>query len=176
MRRLLSPLLTRFRRNETGVAAIEFAILLPIVLSLVFSIFEAGWIMTQSVMLDRAVSRTARALQIGDHTITYAQLKKNICAEALILSNCEASIRVEMIPIGSAADFPTTAASCVDRSVKIDPVTTYASGKSSELIFARACYVLDPLVPGLGLGLSLPKDASGGVRLTSSFAFVNEPV
>jgi len=54
-------------------------------------------------------------------------------------------------------------------------VTTYTGGQRSQIVFARACYVVDPLVPGLGYGLALPKDSTGGVRLTSRFAFVNEP-
>lgn len=166
----------RFARDDSGVAAIEFAILLPVVLALAFSIFEAGWIMAQSVMLDRAVSRSSRALQIGDRSISYADLKRSICREAVILRDCESALRVEMTAINTVSDFPTSQASCVDRSVKIDPVTSYSSGKSSELIFVRTCYVLDPIVPGMGLGLSLPKDGTGGVRLTTAFAFVNEPI
>jgi Flp pilus assembly protein TadG len=163
------------RRDRRGVAAIEFALLVPLVLSLLFSVFEAGWIMTQSIMLDRAFSRASRAVQIGGASMTYAQYKQRVCKEALVLADCETSLRLELTPINSASDFPTTAASCVDRSVAIDPVTTYSSGQTSQLIFARACFVVDPIVPGLGYGLSLPKDSTGAIRLTSSFAFVNEP-
>ena len=63
----------------------------------------------------------------------------------------------------------------ITRSVAIDPVTSYHSGQRSQLLFARACFVVDPLVPGLGYGMSLPKDATGAIRLTATFAFVNEP-
>jgi Flp pilus assembly protein TadG len=163
------------RRDRRGVAAIEFALLVPLVLSLLFSVFEAGWIMTQSIMLDRGFSRASRAVQIGGSSMTYAQYKRKVCDEALILSDCETSLRLELTPINSASDFPTTSASCVDRSVAIDPVTTYSSGQTSQLVFARACFVVDPIVPGLGYGLTLPKDSTGAIRLTSSFAFVNEP-
>lgn len=157
-----------------GTAAIEFAILAPIVFSLVFSTFEAGWIMTQSIMLDRAVSRSSRALQVGGASMSYADFKKKVCDEALILTDCVHSIRIEFTPITKSTDFPTAATPCVDRSVTIDPVTSYNSGNPSQIVFARACFAVDPLTPGLGLGLSFPKDNTGAVRLTSSFAFVNE--
>jgi Flp pilus assembly protein TadG len=162
-------------RNKRGTAAIEFAILAPIVFAVIFSIFEAGWIMTQSIMLDRAVSRSARALQINGSKMTYADFKTSVCKDAMVLSDCAKSIRIEFTPVAKAADFPSSGTPCIDRSVAIDPVTTYNAGQPSQIIFTRACYVVDPLVPGLGFGLSFPKDSTGAIRLTSSFAFVNEP-
>ncbi len=168
----------RFRRHladRSGSAAVEFALLVPLVLSLLFSVFEAGWIMTQSIMLDRGLSRASRAVQIGTTSMNYTQYKQKVCAEAFILADCEKSLRLELTPIDTAADFPTTETPCVDRSVAIDPVTSYEAGKTSQLVFARACFVVDPLTPGIGYGLSVPKDNTGAMRLTSSFAFVNEP-
>lgn len=161
--------------DKSGSAAVEFALLVPLVLALIFSVFEAGWIMTQSIMLDRGLSRASRAVQIGTTSMNYTQYKQKVCAEALILADCEKALRLELTPIDTAADFPTTDAPCVDRSVTIDPVTTYEAGKTSQLVFARACFVVDPMVPGLGYGLAVPKDNTGAMRLTSSFAFVNEP-
>jgi Flp pilus assembly protein TadG len=161
--------------DRSGSAAVEFALLVPLVMSLLFSVLEAGWIMTQSIMLDRGLSRASRAVQIGTTSMNYTQYKQKVCAEAFILADCEKSLRLELTPIDTAADFPTTDTPCVDRSVNIDPVTTYQSGKTSQLVFARACFVVDPMVPGIGYGLSVPKDNTGAMRLTSSFAFVNEP-
>lgn len=171
----MTGILRRFRHDRHGAAAIEFAILAPIVFGLVFSTFEAGWIMTQSIMLDRAVSRGSRALQVSGANFTYADFKKTVCDEAIILTDCVKSIRIEFTPINKPADFPTSATSCVDRSINIDPVTTYSGGQRSQIVFARACYVVNPIVPGLGFGLALPKDGTGRIHLTSRFAFVNEP-
>ena len=168
--------LKRLRGDRSGASAIEFALVAPLVFALSFSIAEAGWIMTQSIMLDRAFSKAVRAVQVEGATLSYTDLKARICDEALVLSNCMNSIRLELTPINKSTDFPTASAPCVDRSVPIDPVTTYNSGQRSQVIFARACFVVDPLVPGIGLGLSMPKDATGGIHLNSSFAFVNEPV
>jgi Flp pilus assembly protein TadG len=171
----MTGLLRRHISDRRGSAAVEFALLIPLVLSLLFSVFEAGWIMTQSIMLDRGLSRASRAVQIGTTAMDYAAYKQKVCDEALVLADCARSLRLELTPIDTATDFPTTDTPCVDRSVAIDPVTTYHSGQRSQLIFARACFVVDPMVPGIGYGLSVPKDATGAIRLTSSFAFVNEP-
>ncbi|SJZ65603.1 TadE/TadG family type IV pilus assembly protein [Consotaella salsifontis] len=52
-------------RDRGGAAALEFALVAPIFFALVFSIFEAGWLMTQSMMLDQAVEGTVRLLRLG---------------------------------------------------------------------------------------------------------------
>lgn len=161
--------------QRSGAAAIEFALLAPLVLVLIFSTLEAGWIMTQSMMLDTAVNRASRTLQIGGTSMTYVQFKAAVCSEAVVLKNCAKRISIELTPIDKAADIPTAATPCVDRVLNIDPVTTFKVGKGSQIVYGRACFVVDPLTPGLGLGLSLPKDKSGGLRLTARFAFVNEP-
>jgi len=164
----------RLASDGSGAAAIEFAILAPLLFSIIFSIMEAGWIMSQSIMLDRGVSKGVRSIQIGS-TTSYAELKKSICEEAILLFDCADSIRLEFTPITDGDDFPTAATPCVDRTVEIDPVTSYDAGQRSQIMFARACFVVDPMVPGLGFALHFPKDETGGLRLTSSFAFVNEP-
>ena len=42
-------------------------------------------------------------------------------------------------------------------------------------MFVRACFVVSPLTPGLGLGLALPKDETGALRIIAKSGFVNEP-
>jgi len=39
----------------------------------------------------------------------------------------------------------------------------------------RLCAVVDPAFPGIGVGRSMPKDASGGYQIIATTAFVNEP-
>lgn len=167
----------RFKRlssNREGASAVEFALVAPLALVLIFAILEGGWIMTQSIMFDRALAKTLRQIQLQNAVLSYDEIKERVCEEATILPDCTKAIRVELTPIERSTDFPSQEANCVDRSVKVDPVTSYDAGKPSQIVFARACFIVDPIMPGLGLGLSLPKDQTGGIRLTSSFAFVNE--
>lgn len=175
---LLHRLFRRARRlapDRQGTAAIEFALLAPLVVMMVFSTLEAGWIMTQSVMLDRGTSRASRALQLGNKgKLTYLDFKKLICSEALVLLDCATMLSVEMTPINSRDDFPKSGTPCVDRKTEIDPVTQFKSGVPSQIVFVRACYTVDALTPGLGLGFALSKDNDGGLQLLSQFAFVNE--
>lgn len=172
----LQSSLSRFRREDQGATAIEFAIVGPLFLSLLFSAIEMGWVMTQSMMLESAVNRTARSMQISPTSVSAAQFKKDVCAQALILRDCENNLSVELTPIDKKTDIPTDATPCVDRAEKAVPLTEFKPGKGNEILFGRACVVVDALTPGIGVALSLPVDASGGLRLTARFAFVSEAI
>ncbi len=70
---MMHSLLKRFRHDRRGVAAVEFAILAPVLLTTYFGIAE----LTQALMADRRVSTVASS--IGDltaqaSTVTPAQL------------------------------------------------------------------------------------------------------
>ena len=47
--------------DERGATAVEFALVLPLLLAFFFGIFEYGWLMTQQILLGHAVSEGARA-------------------------------------------------------------------------------------------------------------------
>lgn len=164
-----------FLRAVAGAASVEFALLAPLTFILLFAVFEGGWIMTQTIMLDHGFSKASRAIQLNSASLTYEEYKRRICAESLVLYDCEDMLQLELTPIGNASDFPTGRTPCVDRNAGAGNVISFNTGLASQLVFARACFVVDPLLPGLGYGLSLPKDGSGAIRLTSQFAFVNEP-
>ena len=54
----------RSRRGERGAAAVEFALVLPILLTLVFGIVEFGWAFGQQVSLGNAAREAARTMAI----------------------------------------------------------------------------------------------------------------
>lgn len=48
-------------RGQSGAAAVEFALVLPVLLLILFSILEYGWFMTHQLVLTHAVAAGARA-------------------------------------------------------------------------------------------------------------------
>ena len=166
----------RFLRDRRGVAALEFALVAPMVFALVFSTIEAGWTMVQTIMLDRALDRTVRSLRIGAiANPTQEKVRAVICGEAYVLVDCSNNLALEFIQIDSSADYPKDSERCVDRSGKINPVLRFNAGGRAKTVFVRACFVVDPLTPGLGLGLALPKDDTGAIRIIAKSGFINEP-
>ena len=172
----LKGFLNRFRKDEEASATVEFVILVPMVLWLVFSVIEAGWLATQQTMLNRGLNLAIRDLRLGRLTNpTSDDIKQEICDYAGILKNCMSTLTLELAeidnPIGGLS------ATCVDRTTAIEPVVTFDAGShiDQDIMFVRACFVMDPLIPGAGFGAALPKDASGGFHLVAFGAFVNEP-
>ena len=166
----------RFLGDRRGVAALEFALVAPMLFAVVFSTIEAGWTMVQTIMLDRALDKTVRSLRIGAFANpTQDNVRAAICGEAFVLVDCSTMLTVEFIPIVNASSYPTDGARCINRGTAIKPVLRFDAGQRAQTVFVRACFVVDPLTPGLGLGLALPKDETGALRIIAKSGFVNEP-
>lgn len=56
-----SPLRTRLKKNNKGIAALEFALLLPVCLLLFFAFLDFGWYLTNLLVLENAVSSGSRS-------------------------------------------------------------------------------------------------------------------
>jgi len=167
----------RFRRDRRGATAVEFALVAPMLLALIFGTIETGWTMVQTIMLDRALDTTVRALRIGQLVNpTQQSVRQAICAEAMLLIDCNNALALEFVPIVNAASYPADNARCVDRSGALNPVLRFNTGGRAQTVFVRACFVVEPLTPGLGLGLALSKDSTGAYRIIAKSGFVNEPL
>jgi hypothetical protein len=169
--------LRRLLRDNTAVAAVEFAFVAPLFFALVFSTFEAGWTMTQGMLLDRALDETIRLVRLGGTEAPQTQdaIRAAICARTPIILDCGNVLSVEMVTIKTPADFPSDSARCIDRSGKVNPTLRFTPGERASIMYVRACAVIDPLTPLIGLALALPKDSTGGYHLVSISAFMNEP-
>lgn len=152
----------RYLDDESGAATVEFVIIAPLFFAIVFSTFEAGWLMTKSMMLDRGLDMAIRDLRVDlipnpDKT----NIKAAICNYSRILDDCNTTLTLEMINIDNVADYPSTNAQCFDRVNTVEPVTNFVVGNRAEIMFIRACVIIDPIFPFLGLGL---ENAQGSIR------------
>ncbi|MEP1443306.1 MAG: TadE/TadG family type IV pilus assembly protein [Hyphomicrobiales bacterium] len=169
-----------FFTSESGVTAIEFAIIAPIFFIIIISILEVGYTFSKVAMLDYSVSVTTRELYTGtaaNGQIAHDEIEQNICNNMSVLagSNCTANLLVELITINDVTDLPSDDAQCRDEALNINPVVQFDPGGSSETVFMRVCFLTNFLVPGIGFGLQLPVEASGKYAIIASSAFVNEP-
>ncbi|GGD33348.1 TadE/TadG family type IV pilus assembly protein [Aureimonas glaciei] len=168
----------RLLRDRGAATAVEFAFVAPLFFALVLSTFEVGWTMTQGMMLDRALDQTIRQVRLGgpDAPQTQEAIRGAICSKTPVILDCRNVLSVELVTIRTPADFPSDTARCIDRSGKVNPTLRFTTGNRSAMImYVRACAVIDPLTPLIGLALALPKDSTGGYRLVSTSAFMNEP-
>ena len=167
----------RFGHDNKGTAAVEFAMTVPLLLTIFMASFESGLLMVRSIMLEQSVDITMRELRLGHYPIpTAALLKSNICERTIILKDCEDNIVIEMTRINTTSwSLPTNRVACVDREDEILPVTQLQFGQQNDVMLVRVCVVQDAIFPTSGIGLGLPKDSQGGYGVIAVSAFVVEP-
>ncbi|MCA0919711.1 TadE/TadG family type IV pilus assembly protein [Pseudooceanicola nanhaiensis] len=177
MRFLLSPL-RRFWRNETGAAVAEFAVMLPLYLTVMLSGVELGiWTLRQT-MLERGLDLAVRDLRLATGQATsHDDLKDLICKYAGIIEDCSTSLKLEMKPV-SMWGFDSLPASvdCVDRAEEVNPVRSFVAGEGNQMMLLRACVKFDPIFPTIGLGKSMAVDGNGDAAMVALSAFVQEPI
>lgn len=168
----------RFAGADAGSATVEFAIAVPLVLSLLFSAIDFGAVMLRQVFLDRSVDLAMRQVRLGAVDANgHADLRRQICAGTLLIADCENVLTIEMRPLDTTTfaglDAP---AQCVNRAQAIAPVLSFDPGAGrQELMLVRVCAVVDPFIDATGLILGMPRDASGGYHVVTLAAFANEP-
>lgn len=176
MARLLSEAKKRFRQNESGAAAVEFAFVGLFVISLLFSMIEMGILMVRISTFEAAVASSANTIYTGQATNS-TDIAANICDRVAMVSNCTENITVELVPIADFDSRPANEVACIDAADEnqIAPVVTYQTSLGSEINFLRVCITTDIATPGLGFGLALPKNDTGRFQMVASTAFMNEP-
>ena len=181
---LLNEKLRHFANDDEAAASIEFVIIAPILFFMVFSIFEAGWLMTKQTMLSRGLNMAIRDLRLGkvggaDSNEIHNNIKAKVCEKSMIFRNCDSLLHLEVREISLSTGIPWTSPTCVDRSPEapIAPlvVSTGTHDDDPSTMFVRACVIVDPLIPGSGLGVHLTKDSTGGYSMVAFSAFRNEP-
>lgn len=165
----------QYWKDTRAIAALEFAFVGPILISMILSSFELGWLITRMSMLDDATVNASRAIYIGTAP-TKDALEDQICANAAILGNCKGNINIEATIITDFASVPDTDAECRDAGDDtFSPSVEYNTGAPGQIMFLRVCVTVDIITPGLGFGLALPKTGNGRYELVSNVAFMNEP-
>ncbi len=167
--------LKNFKDDNRGAASVEFVMVAPLFIGLVLATFESGWMMTKSMMLERGLDSTVRELRLGLSAVqTHNEFKQKICDHSVLIKDCVNNIELELLPIQTAADIPTST-KCRDRTATVQPQVTFNPGAENEWMFIRACVLVDPIFPMIGLGLHLPVNKDNAMALAAYSVFVNEP-
>ncbi len=179
MKRLAAGLAAAFRlfRREDGTATIEFVLILPVFLTIFMASFETGLMMVRQTLLERALNITVRELMLGHFTSpTHDDIRDDICANAVMLPDCAASLKVSLERVSMTTwNLPTDEVVCRDRASTVNPPTRLDVTAPRELMLIRICARADAIFPTTGVAAGLEKDGQGGYRLIAMSAFVNEP-
>ena len=175
--RRLAAFLPEEMRREDGTAAMEFVLVIPVIMMIFMASFESGLLMTRSILLEQSVDMTMRELRLGHYTnVTNQLLKREICSRSIIFPDCVANMKIQLDRVSTTAwDIPATPPHCVNRREVGEPVVSMSAGQQNDLMLVRVCVALQAMFPSTGIALELPLDSDGGYGLVARSAFVTEP-
>lgn len=171
---------TRFLRDQGGNSSLEFVVLFPFLLYLIFALAEVGTLMVRTVNLERAVDLAVREVRLGSATASDSDgLQTLVCNLAFLLGDCGDTLLLELRVLGPGSSVnqavgPNTV-TCVNRAEDFVPVVQFDVTSPSQIVLLRACIIVDPIFPTSGFLAELPSVVGGGYAVTATTAFVSEP-
>ncbi len=171
-----------FVRNKKGSAAVEFAIIAPIFLAIMFSMFEVGWFFYTNSVIDASLDRAGRLLRTGQVQQSIASpadqfdlLYDEICDVVATFGACDQTLTLEVRTFTTFADLAAATDPMVCADSPPDDVDNIAFEPGTELsiIRARACLIYKTVNPMIGVNVS--DGPSGERHLISTVIFRNEP-
>ena len=177
-------ILRRLRADKRGTAAIEFAIVAPVFLMLMMSMFEIGWFYFTSSTVDAAVAKNARLIRTGqvqqwtDVSTDEERFNKFYDAVCDIVDTWGECTNTLTVDVETFADFSALAADtttfpCADATPEELQTLSFEPGDEEAIVRLRICLIYKTINPTLGVNLS--EGAAGTKRLTSTLIFRNEP-
>jgi len=183
--RLSIRLANRFRKNEEGATAIEFAIVALPFLVLLFGILELAVVFFVNSALVHATSEAGRSIRTGNFQACGGedQFKALICDHMDGIANCWKNVRVDVVQGNS---FKTIAIPDLPDPLPLDPDQTgqnaipqtpngqFDANAAGDQLVVRAVFYYRLSLPPLMTRLDKPR-GSGARTLTALTAFRNEP-
>lgn len=174
---MIRRLLGRFRRDESGVSSVEFALTFPVVFYFFGLGAEVGLYQLQQVMFERGVDIVVRDLRLGDETLRDPDvLISRVCEESFAVPRCHEGLNLEMEPVQvSTYRISNDPLECVNRTEEARPMINMVPGAGDDVMILRFCLLIDPVFANWGLGKVLPRVEGGGVPIYAQTLYVIEP-
>jgi Flp pilus assembly protein TadG len=165
----------RFARNRRASAAVEFALIAPVFMALLFAILETALVFFAGQVLETATQDSARMILTGqaqNASYSQAQFKADVCSRIPALLDCANGVYVDVQSYQSSFS-NITITDPIDASKNFVNNMQYKPGGAGDVVVVRVYYQWPLVVTGLGYNIS---NLSGNKRLLSATAaFRNEP-
>jgi len=166
--------LVRFRRDQRGATAVEFALVALPFFALMFAILETALLFFAGQALETSVANVSRLIRTGQaqqQNYNLAQFKTDVCSEILSLFDCVSGLKVDIRKYSSFAAMDLGVP--LDSNGALHVTENYQPGHGSDIVVVRAYYEWPTFVRLLGNDLAdMP---NGKHLLVATAAFRNEP-
>jgi Flp pilus assembly protein TadG len=166
--------LPRFRRDQNGGAAVEFALLAVPFLVLLIAIFETALLFLAGQVLETGVAETARMIRTGQaqHSeFDREDFRQAICDASVVLISCQGKLTVD---VRTAESFSAADLTAPIVDGKLDGENfVFEPGNGSDIVVVRAFFEWPTFMRAFGQDFSTL--ANGNHLLSATAAFRNEP-
>jgi Flp pilus assembly protein TadG len=170
-------ILRRYRRSQSGVTAIEFAVVAPPFLALMLAIFEVGIMLFSEYVIEHGVGNASRMIRTGEvqtEGMSATEFKTLVCGKLAGYLDCENNLHID---VRAFKDFdevslpaPLTPEGALSSEVTSD--SHFEPGDPYQVVVVRVYYPWSLFMPGM----SHMSNMSDGRRLLAAgAAFRNEP-
>lgn len=173
--RRLSRLTKRYRRDEEGVAAVEFGLVALPFFALLMAIIEAAMVFFAGQVMETGVRDAARLIRTGQaqaQGMTAATFRQRICQGIpALIQDCNTKLAVD---VREANTFAAVTRNCPTTGGTTNPGGgSFSMGAGGSIMIVSACYNFPSFANILGSSLSNQPD--GKIQLRAVAAFRNEP-
>jgi Flp pilus assembly protein TadG len=161
-------------RTKSGATAVEFALIAPILLVLMFGLIEAGAVYIGQAWITYATGDMARQIRTGQiqtEAIDKATFRNRVCAKLAGYFKCDTDLQIDV------KAYPSFTATNVGSPVvagDLDPnLNRYEPGTSCQVVLVRVFYKWSVQTPFF---TSFLVNMAGNKHLiTAAAAYRNEP-
>jgi Flp pilus assembly protein TadG len=164
-------------RGRSGSAAIEFAIIAPVLFLFLFGTIETGVIYFAGTALQNATDDAARLVRTGQaSSFTASQFKTQVCSELtgfISAGTCSASLQVDVRQYSSFSGASYPGVTNANGSLNTANMTYPGSMAPCQVVLVRTFYpwsIMTPLLQPL-----LQNMPNGQYLLSAAAAFRTEP-
>lgn len=162
-------------RRKSGSAAVEFALIAPVLFVLLLGLIEAGVVFLGQFMLQDAVNEAARLIRTGqaaESSMTKAAFRQYICDKVDTVLSCDDNLQID---VESYTSFSSTSyADVLNADGTLNTaLNNYSTGDVCSVVVVRAFYTWNVVTPLLSTFLVNMADDKHLIAVAS--AFRNEP-
>jgi Flp pilus assembly protein TadG len=162
----------RFWRNQSGGAAVDFALVMLPFLAVLMSIIESTIVLFAGQVLQTAATTAARQIMTGQSQTagwSASQFKTYVCSSLTVMFNCSAI----NIDVRSFSNFNSVSLPNPMNANGSVAATTFSPGNPGDVVVVRLMYQWPIYASALAVGLV--NSSNNTNLLVATAAFRNEP-
>ncbi|HUE44995.1 MAG TPA: TadE/TadG family type IV pilus assembly protein [Aestuariivirgaceae bacterium] len=167
----------KYRRSQSGVTAIEFAMVAPPFFALMMAIFEVGIMLFSEYVIEHGVGKASRMIRTGEVQavpMTATQFRTLVCGNLASYLDCETDLHIDVRAFNDFGSvvLPAPLTAEGELSADVTTLSQFNPGDPIQVVVVRVYYAWSLFAPGMTYMANM---SEGRRLLAAGAAFRNEP-